>query len=136
MVLVELADPEPVLPLLVVEEDAVVEVEEAEDDPEALLEYLGELGRRHDSLLDVPVDEVVLHVEDHPHLEGSVLGGAFPAQPPGGQARGLVLLAVLDHAVPAVVADELLVVLALVEARVVAEGGHPHLDVVLDRPQH
>lgn len=78
----------------------------------------------------------MVHVKDDPHLEGSVLGGAFPSQAPGGEARSLVLLAVLDHAVPAVVADELLIVLALVEARVVAEGGHSHLDVVLDRPEH
>ena len=44
VVLVEFADPEPILPLLIVEEDAVVEVEEAEDNPEALLEDVGELG--------------------------------------------------------------------------------------------
>ena len=44
MVLIEFADPEPILPLLIVEEDAVVEVEEAEDNPEALLEDVGELG--------------------------------------------------------------------------------------------
>ena len=136
MVLVEFADPEPILPLLVVEEDAVFEIEEAEYDPEALLKDLGELGRSHDGILNVPVNEVVVHVKDDPHLEGSILGGAFPSQAPGSQARSFVLLAVLDHAVPAVVADELLIIVALVEARVVAEGSHSHLDVVFDRPEH
>jgi len=108
---VERAEAYAVSPIFLVQQHTVFHTEQTYEYSEALTEGLGDLGRGHYSIFNVPVDVFGVHVEGDSELVGFFSRGRVPSESPTCALGLLVELAIFDHAVAAVVANEELVVL-------------------------